>query len=249
MKFYPDNPFFYWAEQAAREIECRRARRIPHKPRGLRVVASIQDREQRSLGGGVVGFQNLKMLFEMFNKLNRLSIDKFGEPIPLMHRNLFITMASCALPKMFGKDYDFYKRSLLQQFGMDYQRRKIAASMPRRWGKSVCTAQYAGCYGWSQRQDTPLKIIVVSMTRDISKLLTKTIVDVIIELSDSSVVFDTKNSDEIEFVNPHGTRVIIKSKICTTVSFLFVTWVAAHLNVRLFRFALPRFPLFGLKLH
>ena len=230
MKSYPTNPYFYW--DTARESVSApvRVRRVSYSRRARGLVADIQDRYARSRTGGVRGFDNLHNMFEMFNRLNRMSIRKHNNPIPVMHTNLFKMLVSSALPRMFGDDYDFYKKSLMSDFGIDTQRLKTAASMPRRFGKSTCAGWFVGSYAWSQWHEDKIEIVVVSMNRDVSKLLTELIVNTIVDLSEGAVAFDVKNDSRIEFVNSVGCHVMIHCKICTNVSFFI-------LNGWLYKFA------------
>ena len=220
MKSYPTNPYFYWED--AREVAATptRANRksYGHVARGL--VSEIKDKYARARTGGVRGFDNLQNMFEMFNRLNRMSIAKHSNPIPVMHTNLFKMLVSSALPRMFGDDYDFYKKALMRDFGIDTPRLYTAASMPRRFGKSTCVGQYVAGYAWSQMNDDVIKILVVSMNRDVSKLLTELIVNTVVDLSDGAVVFDVKNDGEVRFVNSVGCNVIIYCRICTNVSLI-----------------------------
>lgn len=230
MKLYPTNPYFYWDK--AREVAAHpsRVRRVSYLSRARGLVAEIKDKYARSRAGDVRGFENLQNMFEMFNRLNRMSIRKHNNPVPVMHTNLFKMLVSSALPRMFGNDYDFYKKALMHEFGIDTQRMYTAASMPRRFGKSTCAGWYVGSYAWSQMHDKLIEIIVVSMNRDVSKLLTELIINTVIDLSDGSVVFDVKNDGEVRFVNSVGCNVIIHSRICTHVSFFFKKVAFIFLN-------------------
>lgn len=220
MQFYPTNPFFYWNRQT-RKIVCiqKRQRRSFHTE-AICNIQTIQENDQRAQNSTVRGFQNLKNMFDLLNLLNEKSVDLYGYPIPPLHMSLFIMLISTTLPIMFGKDYEYYKKQLLKDFNMDMQRLFTAACMPRRWGKTVTSADFVAMFCLSQTNDAGLiTVIVVSMSCDISALLTESIVNTILKLTDGNITFTKNNEDQVRFVNPMGCKIIIHSRICTNVSF------------------------------
>ena len=120
----------------------RRRQRVLHQ---TRIIPKVDAYLIPNRVGGDVTLENIYRELENLIVIERENND--GNDLPLRHREIFDTMTTSILPKIYKTDYEANITRLMKRFDKHYFREASLVCLPRRHGKTIISAIWCAVVG------------------------------------------------------------------------------------------------------